>query len=40
MTLPEAFQAYARALHGRHVRKVLRFSVVTPANDNVPEYIA
>lgn len=34
MTLPEVLQAYARALHGRHVGRILRYGVVNAANDN------
>lgn len=34
MTLPEVLQAYARALHCKHVSRVLKFSVVNAANDN------
>jgi hypothetical protein len=34
MTLPEALQAYARALVMRHRAQFLRFRVVSAANDN------
>lgn len=34
MTLPEVLQAYARALHCRHVGRCLRYAVVDAANDN------
>lgn len=34
MTLPDALQAYVRALHCRHVAEFLRWRVRDFANDN------
>ena len=38
MTLTDALYAYARALEEKHLRAFLRFSVASPANDNVHSF--